>query len=60
MRAKDKERVARYQRAYPLDKHTQLEILHELKRVRKEKKEIDDWIENQANINMNYRFNSPT
>ena len=57
MRTKDKERVERYRKAYPLDKHTDLEILVELNEIKKEKKYLNDWIERQANINLTYCFN---
>lgn len=57
MRAKDKARIERYRKAYPLDNHTDGEILNELNEIRKEKKEIDVWVERQANINLTYCFN---
>lgn len=57
MKIKDKERVRRYRIAYPLDKHTDIEIVEELNKVRKEKKYLDGWIERQAGINLNYCFN---
>ena len=57
MRAKDLERIGRYRKAYPLDKHTDEEILNELNEIRKEKKYLDGWIERQTNINLTYCFN---
>lgn len=56
-KAVDRERVTRYRKSYPLDKHTDAEILLELNTVHKEKKELDKWIERQANINLQYVFN---
>ena len=58
MRKADEERVARYRKAYPLDQHTDSEILNELNEGRKEKKDLDGWIERQAGINLNYCFNN--
>ena len=57
MRTKDKGRVGRYRKAYPLDNHTDAEILAELRQIRNEKKYIDRWIERQANIELTYCFN---
>lgn len=57
MKKKDIERVRRYRIAYPLDKHTDSEILIELNEVRAEKKYVNGWIERQANINLTYCFN---
>ena len=57
MKTKDIDRIRRYRIAYPLDKHTDEEILTELNEVRKEKKYMNTWIERQAGINLNYCFN---
>lgn len=57
MRKADIERVKRYRKAYPLDKHTDEEILVELNEIKKEKKYLNGWIERQANIELTYCFN---
>lgn len=57
MKKKDIERIRRYRIAYPLDRHTDLEILIELNTVKQEKKYVNGWIERQTGINLNYCFN---